>query len=145
MLCWLKGASAGMSYNVGREIHFSYGHRILGHQGKCARLHGHNGRACVEISAEKLDELGMVVDFYKIRETIGKWIDETLDHRMILAENDPLVSVLHKAGESLLVIKGQPTAEALARLIFDEARKKGLPVSRVTLWETENSFASYQA
>lgn len=132
-----------MSYTVGREIHFSYGHRILNHQGKCARVHGHNGRAVVEVSAEKLDSLGMVVDFYQIRETIGKWIDDTLDHRLILADNDPLVDVLRKAGESLMVMRDNPTAEAIAKLIFDEAKKKGLPVSRVTVWETENSFASY--
>lgn len=142
------GDSAGMTapaYSVGREIHFSYGHRILNHKGKCARLHGHNGRAAVEVSSEKLDSLGMVVDFYKIKETIGKWIDETLDHRMILAENDPLVPVLQKAGEPLVLMKGNPTAEALAKWIFEAAREKGLPVSRVTLWETDNSFASYQA
>ncbi len=134
-----------MSYAVGREIHFSYGHRILGHKGKCARLHGHNGRACVEVSSGKLDSLGMVVDFYQIRETIGKWIDETLDHRMILCEKDPLVEVLQKAGEPLVVMKENPTAEAMAKWIFEEARKKSLPVSRVTLWETDSSFASYQA
>ncbi len=132
-------------YTVGREIHFSYGHRLTNYNGKCARLHGHNGRVSVEVSADKLDGLGMVMDFYKIRESIGKWIDETLDHRTLLAENDPLVAVLQKAGEPVVVMKENPTAEAMARWIFDEAVRKGLPVSRVTFWETENSFASYSA
>lgn len=130
-------------YTAGREIHFSYGHRLLNYKGKCARLHGHNGRVAVELSSTQLDSLGMVMDFYKIRETIGKWIDETLDHKMVLAESDPLVPVLKKAGEPVVLMKENPTAEALAQWIFEEARKKGLPVSRVTLWETENSFASY--
>lgn len=132
-------------HTVGREIHFSYGHRLTNYNGKCARLHGHNGRVCVEVSAEKLDGLGMVMDFYKIRESIGKWIDETIDHKTLLAENDPLVAVLQKAGEPVVVMKENPTAEAMARWIFEEAVRKGLPVSRVTFWETENSFASYSA
>ena len=42
-------------------------------------------------------------------------------------------------------MKENPTAEALARWVFEEARKMKLPVTRVTLWETENSFAVYHA
>ena len=101
-----------MTYSAGREIHFSYGHRLLGHKGKCARLHGHNGRVRIEIAAEKLDRLGMVMDFYDIQKTIGEWIDKTIDHRMILSESDPLVAPLQKAGEPLVLIKKNPTAEA---------------------------------
>ncbi len=128
---------------AGREIHFSYGHRLLNHKGKCARLHGHNGRAVIEIAAEKLDSLGMVIDFYEIQKSIGEWIDQTLDHRMILSENDPLVPVLQKEKEPLVLMKENPTAEALSRWICEQACKMKLPVARVTVWETENSFASY--
>ena len=58
-------------YRVGREVHFSYGHRLLEHDGKCANLHGHNGRVIVEVSSQMLNHQGMVMDFYKIRESIG--------------------------------------------------------------------------
>jgi 6-pyruvoyltetrahydropterin/6-carboxytetrahydropterin synthase len=130
-------------YRVAREIHFSYGHRLLEHEGKCANLHGHNGRVLIEISSEKLNHLGMVIDFYEIKKVIGAWIDKTLDHKTILCEKDPLVKALEKAGESVVIIKENPTAEVLARMIFEEARRERLPVSRVTLWETENSCAVY--
>ena len=130
-------------YRITREIHFSYGHRLLDHPGKCANLHGHNARVGIEVSSEKLNPLGMVVDFYEIRKVIGAWIDETLDHKMILCEADPLVPVLQKAGEPLVLTKENPTAEVLARWIFEESRKKKLPVSRVLFWETENCFAEY--
>ena len=132
-----------MTYKVAREIHFSYGHRLLNHQGKCANLHGHNGRVQIELSSEKLNALGMVMDFYEIRETLGVWINETLDHKMILSEKDPLAEVLKKFGEKIVLTKENPTAEVLARWIFEEARRKNLPVTQVTLWETENSFATY--
>ncbi|MBI3313745.1 MAG: 6-carboxytetrahydropterin synthase QueD [Candidatus Omnitrophica bacterium] len=130
-------------FKVIRQIHFSYGHRLVGHAGKCANLHGHNARVEIELSSEKLDKLGMVMDFYEIRKAIGSWIDETLDHKMILAEKDPLVPLLQKEKEPLVLTQENPTAEVLARMIFEEARKRRLPVSKVTLWETENSAAEY--
>lgn len=130
-------------YTVIREIHFSYGHRLVGHQGKCRHVHGHNGRVQIEVAAEKLDPLNMVVDFSEISRTIGKWIDETLDHVLILWEKDPLVSVLSERGEKFLMVPENPTAEYLARRIFNEARKMKLPVARVVVWETNDSSASY--
>lgn len=130
-------------YSITKTIHFSYGHRLLNYQGKCANLHGHNGRVEIEISAEKLDKLGMVVDFYEIRKKLGDWIDKTLDHRMILSEEDPYAALLKKAGDPIVTVQGNPTAEGLAKLIFAEARRQNLPVTRVTLWETESCSASY--
>ncbi len=130
-------------YTVIREIHFSYGHRLVGHQGKCRHVHGHNGRVQIEVAAEKLDALGMVVDFSEISRTIGKWIDENFDHVLILWEKDPLVPVLNERGEKILVVAENPTAEYLARRIFEEARKMKLPVARVVVWETNDSSASF--
>lgn len=130
-------------YSITKTIHFSYGHRLLNYQGKCANLHGHNGRVEIEISSEKLDKLGMVVDFYEIRKKLGDWIDKTLDHRMILSEEDPYAALLKKAGDPIVTVQGNPTAEGLAKLIFAEARRQNLPVTRVTLWETESCSASY--
>ena len=130
-------------YRVGREVHFSYGHRLLDYEGKCANLHGHNGRVIVEVSSQMLNPQGMVMDFYKIRESIGAWIQHTLDHKTILWDKDPLAAILSQAGEPVVLMKENPTAEAIARWIFEEARHMRLPVARVTLWETPNSFASY--
>ncbi len=130
-------------YYVGKEIHFSYGHRLMDYEGKCAFLHGHNARVVIEVSSRMLNVQAMVVDFYQIRKVLGSWIDEALDHKMILCEKDPLAALLQKAGETVILIQENPTAEVLAKWIFDEARKRRLPVCRVTFWETENSFAAY--
>ena len=130
-------------FSVIHEIHFSYGHRLLHYKGKCARLHGHNARVQVEVSAKKLDRLGMVVDFYKIRECIGQWINQHLDHQMILSRKDPVAKLLQKQREPVVLIDANPTAEVLAKMIFDYARKKRLPVSKVTFWETPKSSAVY--
>src|SRR3954454_16377910 len=71
-------------YRVSREFSFCYGHRLLDYQGKCRHLHGHNGRAVLTLEAQELDRLGMVMDFSHIKRVVNSWIDETLDHRMIL-------------------------------------------------------------
>ena len=130
-------------YTATKEIHFCYGHRLLDYNGPCSNLHGHNGKVEVELGAKKLDQRGMVVDFSEIRNVIKEWIDQTLDHTMLLKKDDPLIPVLKEKNERFYVMNENPTAESIARLIFDYARSQGLPVTRVTLWETESSFATY--
>ena len=71
-------------FRVTREIDFCYGHRLLNYAGKCRYLHGHNACAVIVIESEKLDERGMVLDFGEIKQVVSRWIDENLDHRMIL-------------------------------------------------------------
>jgi 6-pyruvoyltetrahydropterin/6-carboxytetrahydropterin synthase len=130
-------------YRVTREISFCYGHRLLGHDGKCRHLHGHNGRAVLTLAAPTLDGLGMVVDFGRIKRVVGGWIDETLDHKMLLHKDDPLLPSLQAQGEPVFVLDVNPTAENLARLIFDYAAGLGFPVVEVQLWETETCCATY--
>jgi len=130
-------------FQVTKEIHFCYGHRLLNYDGKCRYFHGHNGKVEVQLSSEKLDSLGMVRDFTEIKQVLQTWVDNTLDHRMLLHEKDPLRQALEKAGEPIFVLASNPTAENIARLIYETAQAKGLPVTSVTLWETPNSFATY--
>lgn len=130
-------------YKVVREIHFCYGHRLMNYAGKCRHPHGHNGRVEVEVSSKTLDARGMVVDFGDIKSRLQSWIDENLDHQMILRKDDPLVKVFRTMGEPIYLLKDNPTAENIAKEIFQIAHRRGLGVSRVTLWETQNSFATY--
>jgi 6-pyruvoyltetrahydropterin/6-carboxytetrahydropterin synthase len=131
-------------FRVSREIHFCYGHRLLNYNGKCRFLHGHNGKAVITLETPTLDELGMVVDFSLIKNAVGAWIDETLDHRMLLHQDDPILPELRRQGEPVVVVNTNPTAENIAKMIFDYARSQGFPVVEVILWETENSCAIYR-
>jgi len=130
-------------YAVTRVIHFCYGHRLLHYEGKCRYLHGHNGRVEIELSSEGLDRRGMVRDFNEIKERIHSWIDRELDHKMLLNRADPALPLLRRLGEPLFVMDENPTAEAIARLIFEYTASQGFPVTAVRLWETENSVATY--
>jgi len=130
-------------FRVTREIDFCYGHRLLNYDGKCKYLHGHNGLAIITIEAERLDERGMVLDFTDIKQVVSRWIDENLDHRMILHRDDPIVPVLQAHGEPLYLIDANPTAENIAKLIFDVTRDAGFPIIEARLWETPHCFATY--
>jgi 6-pyruvoyltetrahydropterin/6-carboxytetrahydropterin synthase len=132
-------------YSVTKRIDFCYGHRLLDYEGVCRHPHGHNGVAEIEIRAESLDPRNMVVDFGDIRRIVKGWIDYELDHKMILRHDDPLVKAMLDLGEPLYLLDSNPTAERIARLIFEVSREKGLPVTRVTLWETPSSWATYAA
>ena len=130
-------------YKVLKEIHFCYGHRLLDYNGKCAHPHGHNGKIEIELASKKLDSRGMVFDFGDVKEIIQKWVDKELDHKMILSRQDPLVKILQKMNEPVFLMNENPTAESMAKLIFDYAQSKKLPVSRVTFWETVSSSATF--
>ena len=131
-------------YSVTRIIHFCYGHRLREYDGKCRYLHGHNGKVEIELSSDRLDPRGMVKDFEEIKRTVQQWIDTTLDHTMLLRKDDPALPGLRQAGELVYVMDSNPTAEAIAKLIFDYAASQGFPVTAVRLWETEHSVAAYR-
>ena len=131
-------------FRVTKEIDFCYGHRLLNYDGKCRHLHGHNGRAVITLESSGLDALGMVMDFSAIKQILGRWIDDALDHRMLLHRDDPIIPELRRQGEPFVELDVNPTAENLAKMIFDYAVSHDLPVVEVTLWETENSFATYR-
>ncbi len=131
-------------FKVTKTIDFCYGHRLLHYEGKCRHLHGHNGKIEVDIELPTLDGRGMVQDFSDIKNVLKKWVDETLDHQLILCKDDPVAPVLRERGEKFLTIDDNPTAENIARMIYNYARANGLPVSEVRLWETPTSCAGYR-
>ena len=75
-----------------RSLRFCAGHRLLGHEGRCAFLHGHNYRVEVEVEAlgggTEVDEVGRVVDFALIKRRLLGWLDAQWDHTFILWEQD---------------------------------------------------------
>jgi 6-pyruvoyltetrahydropterin/6-carboxytetrahydropterin synthase len=130
-------------HRVSREISFCYGHRLLNYDGKCRFLHGHNARAVITLEGDKLDHRGMLVDFTELKRVVGHWIDQTLDHKMLLHRDDPALPLLRQLGEPVVVLDVNPTAENIAKLIFEQAAAQGFPVIEVQLWETESCFAAY--
>jgi 6-pyruvoyltetrahydropterin/6-carboxytetrahydropterin synthase len=132
-----------MTYRVTVQIQFCYGHRLLDYEGPCAHPHGHNGLVEIELEKAGLDHRGMVVDFADVKRDVKTWIDDQMDHQMILRDDDPMVAWLREQGEPMYLMSDNPTAENIAREIFDHASERGYPVIAVRLWETATSFATY--
>jgi 6-pyruvoyltetrahydropterin/6-carboxytetrahydropterin synthase len=131
-------------YSVTKEVHFCYGHRLLGHEGKCRHLHGHNARAMIRLESESLDRLGLVMDFKEIGDYVKSWLDSEIDHNMLLCKEDPIVPLLRGAGERVYVMDANPSAENIARLVFEQVERGGFPVVEVAIVETDSAVASYR-
>ena len=136
-----------------RRIEWDAMHRIPGHQGACRAFHGHRYAAEITCSREMLADDGMVIDFGIVKETVGKWIFDNLDHTGILSkhDNDPAVEHIMKSnaasGRPVYVIDGAPTAENIAKEIAAAARRllqsHKIAVVKITVWETPNCFATW--
>jgi len=87
----------------------------------------------------------MVLDFSEIKRLVSRWIDEHLDHRMLLRRDDPAVPLLQQLGEPVFLMDVNPTAENIAKLIYDYAAGRGLRIVAVRLWETKRCCATYSA
>ena len=134
-----------MIYTVVKSIDFCYGHRLLNYDGKCRHLHGHNGLLEVELYSNMLDFRGMVMDFTDIRNIVKKWVDETLDHKMLLNKEDPVAKILVEMGEAVYLMEDNPTAENIAKHTYEEIRTQGINVANIKLWETASSYARVSA
>lgn len=134
--------------NCTRKLEFDAGHRVMGHEGKCAHLHGH--RYVVEITAyaPQQDAIGRAVDFSVIKEVVGGWIDQNLDHGTLVNGLDsPLLEWLEAHGQKRWVMYGNPTAENIAELIQSKSlallKPHGINAVAVTVYETPNSWSTF--
>lgn len=120
-------------YELTVELSFSSAHSLRGYEGACENLHGHNWKVEVTVESAGLDNLGMVMDFKRIKSEAKKVID-ALDHRF-LNEVPPFETV-------------NPTAENIAAHIYSGVGASlnggGIRVSRVKVWESDTSAASYR-
>ena len=137
-------ANLSPMYKITKTFTFCYGHRLYKDPGKCGHVHGHTGRTEITLSGKKLNDLGMLMNFDEMKSGIGKWIDDNLDHRMLMNRSDPLARLLSEEGEKLFLMDSNPTAENIARTIFSVAKESGLPIESVTFWESPTAFASYE-
>ena len=135
-----------------RKLTFESGHRVLGHENKCASMHGHSYKAFITARGD-LDSIGRVVDFSVLKERIGGWIDQYWDHGFILSKDDTAAikalrefTLSSSRGQRLYILPTNPTAENLANyLLVDVAPRlmegTGVEIVRVVIWETENCKA----
>lgn len=97
---------------------FSAGHRVAGHENKCAHLHGHNYRVHFTLAATELDTVGRVLDFSVIKSKLCMWLEENWDHKMILWKEDPIIDDLRGiVPQDIVIVPFNPTAENMAKYL----------------------------
>jgi 6-pyruvoyltetrahydropterin/6-carboxytetrahydropterin synthase len=122
---------------------FDAAHRIAGHPGKCAWLHGHTYHLEVTVSSPTLNPLGMVMDFDDLGDAVRKAVLDLWDHATLLAADDPLgpaiSAVQHEAPDRVVRLPGQPTAEVLTGEAWARLESRlpaGITLERVAIRET---------
>lgn len=128
----------------------SCGHRVVGHEGKCRYLHGHNYRIHFEVAAAQLDKVGRVLDFSVIKEKLCMWLEDHYDHKFLIWENDPMLEELQKlAAESLVIVPFNPTAENIAQHLVEviapqQLKDTACMLVRCKVEETQKCSATYK-
>ena len=123
--------------NVTTRLEVAIGHRLLGYDGKCSHIHGHNYVFEVSLSG-KAGPLGMVIDFKDLKKVLRE-ILEPFDHALVLHEEDPVSDFLQSEKSVLLSVN--PTAETFASLVFGKLIDRNMPPCRVVVRETEDGWA----
>lgn len=135
-----------------RQLKFCAGHRLHGHEGKCAYLHGHNYRADIEVvgarGGTQVDAVGRIVDFSQIKQRMLGWLDANWDHAFIVfAEDETALAAVRAARPTkYFVMPWNPTAENMARYLLEVVAPSvlgdlGVEARRVCVWETDESCA----
>lgn len=140
-----------MTFQAKRYHDISCGHRVVGHEGKCRHLHGHNYRVHFTCEAERLDMLGRVIDFSVIKEKLCMWLEANWDHKFLAWEGDELIkNIMRSCGpseaplfvlitmvESVVWTPFNPTAENIARYLVETVGPSQLQGTGVTLIHCE--------
>lgn len=119
-------------YELMIESQFASAHQLRGYKGKCEDLHGHNWRVQVTVSSDKLNDIGIVVDFHDLKAMVNEVVS-SLDHTFL--------------NELFPFTEKNPSSENIARWIYETVKKKigkdHYSISSVTVWESETASATY--
>ena len=119
-------------YEVMIKAEFASAHNLRNYKGSCETLHGHNWKVDIIVETDRLDEIGLALDFNLLKEKTNEIIDD-LDH-IYLNEHEAFRDV-------------NPSSENIAKYIFDELKASlddDIKVKKVTIWETDDAAASYR-
>ncbi len=139
-------------YSVERYHDISCGHRVHGHESKCAHLHGHNYRIFFTVQADnkQLDMIGRVLDFSVIKSRLCEWLETWWDHKMLIWVNDPtLDDLLDIDPEGVVPVEFNPTAENMAQHLVEvigpqELNGTGCVLVACRIEETRKCSATYK-
>ena len=136
-------------YTIKTKQHFDSAHFLKDYNGKCANIHGHRWSVEVEIYSDTIQNegsfRGMIVDFGDLKRDL-KEIADYLDHSLIIEKGSLKQNTLNALLDEnfrIIEIDFRPTAENLAKYIFDKMTEKGYKVKMTAVYETPDNMAAY--
>lgn len=118
-------------YRTFVEREFSAAHELRGYENLCGKLHGHTWKVRVEVETEKLDKIGISIDFRDLKVKLDSII-KNFDHKFL--------------NENPAFIEQNPTAENLAKEVYNKLKEllpSDIKICEVTVWESPNSGVKY--
>lgn len=139
-------------HKIERYHDISCGHRVYGHESKCAHLHGHNYRIhfTVQNDEKQLDLLGRVLDFSVIKSRLCAWLENWWDHKMLIWEDDPIgLELCDIDPDGIVLVPFNPTAENMAQHLVEvigpqELKGTGCILVACRIEETRKCSATYK-
>ena len=128
-------------YKVTKYFDFEAAHHLENYKGKCSNIHGHSYRVAVTFVGNQLDEVGMLIDFHRIKILATKYITNKYDH-----------TDLNQSMNMVTTWGKNPTAENMAESFFHsfedaiagiETYHRDVRVDNVKVWETKDSYATF--
>lgn len=129
------------------------GHRVYGHESKCAHLHGHNYRFHFKVKAisesKPVDSVGRVMDFSVIKSKLAMWLEDNWDHKFLIWEHDPAKNALFDLDpEGVIFTPFNPTAENIAAYFINiiapiQLKGTGCVLIECKIEETAKCSATY--
>lgn len=115
-------------FEIKKQMYFSAAHHLLNYDGECENQHGHNWLVEVYVKGTELDKSNILVDYKVLKKEMKKVLD-LLDHKDI---------------NELEYFKGiSPSSEMLAKFIYERMKETFPNISKVSVWETSTSCATY--
>lgn len=118
-------------YQISVESHFDAAHYLRGYKGKCENLHGHRYRVAVNISKDKLNDIGLAYDFSDLKRQLNEALDQ-FDHNC-LNDLEPFDKI-------------NPSAENIATVIYEKLKAKleeNTVILNIQVWESPESCITY--
>ena len=136
---------------ISRKGNFDSGHRVMNEKFKCFNVHGHTYLYELVFEFDSMEDIGYNIDFKEIKRVGCQWIDDFLDHGMILNPQDSVIILTCRTLKSkfwLMSLNGQdeycnPSVENIAKEVFLAIDylfygHKGLKLYKVIIYETPN-------
>ena len=115
-------------FELKAQMYFAAAHHLLNYEGECENQHGHNWLVEAYVKGNSLDKSNILID-YKVLKRELKAVLDLLDHK-------DLNELPYFKGES-------PSSEMISMFIYNKLKEKVNLVSKVSVWETPTSCASY--